>query len=108
MLRQHLRNIHFAEETGSSGLSGIISGNRDKNLPTIVVSASQTADRRDIPVPLLRFQILLPHLILKDQKNPHYPRLLYPDQPAQWDGAAYESHECAYANHQGYMSQRQE
>ncbi len=24
--------------------------------PTIVVSASQTADRRDIPVPLLRFQ----------------------------------------------------
>ena len=29
---------------GSSGLSGVISGNRDKNVPTIVVSASQTAD----------------------------------------------------------------
>ena len=35
------------------------SGNRDKNVPTIVVSASQTADRGDIPVPLLRFQVLL-------------------------------------------------
>jgi len=52
---------------GSSGLSGVISGNRDKNFPTIVVSASQTADRLDIPVPLLRFQILLPHLSRKSQ-----------------------------------------
>ena len=32
------------------GFSGL-SGNRDKNVPTIVVNASQTADRRDIPVP---------------------------------------------------------
>ena len=51
--------------SGSSGLSGVISSNRDKNVPTIVVSANQTADRRDIPVPLLRLQILLPHLSRK-------------------------------------------
>lgn len=55
------------DNCGSSGLSGVISVNRDKNVPTIVVSASQTADRRDIPVSLLMFQILLPHLTLKSQ-----------------------------------------
>ena len=59
--------VSFSKLFGSSGLSGVISSNRDKNVPTIVVCASQTADRRDIPVPLLKFQILLPHLSLKSQ-----------------------------------------
>ncbi len=42
---------------------------RDRNVPSIVVGVSQTADRRDIPVPLLRFQVLLPHLSRKSQKS---------------------------------------
>ncbi len=52
---------------GSSGLSVVIGGSRDRNVPTIGVSASKTAHRRDIPVPLLKFQVLLPHLSRKNQ-----------------------------------------
>ena len=43
----------------------VIGGNQDRNVLTIGMGASKTADRRDIPVPLLKFQILLPHLTLK-------------------------------------------
>ena len=43
----------------------VIGGSRDRNVPTIGVSASKTTYRQDIPVPLLKFQVLLPHLTLK-------------------------------------------
>ena len=43
----------------------VIGGSQDRNVLTIGMGASKTADRRDIPVPLLKFQILLPHLTLK-------------------------------------------
>ena len=49
----------YDEKLGTSKLSVVTSGNRDRNISPIVVS--QTTDRRDIPVPLLSFQILLPH-----------------------------------------------
>jgi len=59
----------LVKKSGSSGSSGGIGGNRDRNVPTIVARDSQTTDRRDIPVPLLMFQILLPHLSRKSQKS---------------------------------------
>ena len=57
----------------------VIGGSQDRNVLTIGMgaskaigmSASKTADRRDIPVPLLKFQILLPHLTLKSPKHLH-------------------------------------
>ena len=58
-----------AKKYGSSGLSVVIGGSQDRNVLTIGMDASKTADRRDIPVPLLKFQILLPHLTLKSQKK---------------------------------------
>ena len=45
----------------------VIGGSQDRNVLTIGMGASKTADRRDIPVPLLKFQILLLHLTLKSQ-----------------------------------------
>ena len=55
----NIRLFTALKRNGPSGLNVVISGKRDRNVPPIVVSASQTADRRDISVPLLRFQILL-------------------------------------------------
>ena len=56
------------ERIGSSGLSVVIGGSQDRNVLTIGMGASKTVDRRDIPVPLLKFEILLPHLTLKSQR----------------------------------------